>query len=227
MSFRRPRLIVLIATVLFVALTVRLGFWQLGRGLHKAELAELRAAQALKPVAPWQGELGETAWQRRFSVRGVWRPEGQIFLDNRVRAGQAGFHVLAPLQLADGRWLLVNRGWLLKRPGVVPQAPLPAGEQVLTVRFEPPAQHYVELAGDTAAGAVWQNLDWTRYRARTQAPLVAALAWQLDGADPLARDWPAPGLGIEKHYAYAGQWFLFAALAAFLFIFLHWKRRSE
>lgn len=226
MPLRRPRLLIIIATLLFVALTVRLGYWQLGRGQHKQALAERQQAMDQLALLPWRGELGEAAWQRRYQVEGVWLASGQIFLDNRIHKGRAGFHVLAPLQLADGRLLLVNRGWLPKVPGVQPQAPLPAGPVVLQIRLQPPQQQYVELAADQAGGVVWQNLDWARYRKLVPASVVPALAQQLGESDTLARDWPAVDFGVEKHYAYAGQWFLFAALAVVLFFILHWKRRN-
>lgn len=225
MPLRKPRLLIVIVTVLFVALTVRLGFWQLDRGQQKAARGERLAAMDKLAPSAWQGETGDTAWQRRYWVSGRWQPAGQIFLDNRLEAGRAGFHVLAPLQLADGRLLLVNRGWLVKQQGSPPAAPLPQGEVKLLVRLQPPEQHFLALSSEQQSGAVWQNLDWDRYRQLTHAPLVAALAYQLEGTDTLSRRWPAPDLGVEKHYAYAGQWFLFATLAVALFFILHWKRR--
>lgn len=224
---RRPSWIVLLATALFVVLTVRLGYWQLGRGQHKAAQAAQLAERERLAVEDWRGELGEPYWQRRFRVQGVWQPQGQIYLDNRVHQRQAGFHVLTPLQLADGRWLLVNRGWLPKQPGQLPHAAPPTGPVQLLVRLQAPQQHYVELSRQADAGPVWQNLDWVRYQRQFPVVQVAALALQLDGQDALKRDWPAPDLGVEKHYSYAGQWFLFAALAVALLIILHWKRRPS
>lgn len=224
---RRPRWLILLATVLFVALTLRLGYWQLGRAQQKAALAAQLAERDRVEVQDWQGELGEAYWQRRFRFRGEWQPSGQLFLDNRVLHGRAGFYVLTPLRLADGRWLLVNRGWLPKQAGVLPIAPPPAGPVTLTARLQSPLQRYIELAKGREAGPVWQNLDWPRYRQRYPVQLVDALAYQLDPDASLRRDWPAPDFGIEKHYGYAGQWFLFAALALVLFIILHWKRRPS
>jgi surfeit locus 1 family protein len=36
--------------------------------------------------------------------------------------------------------------------------------------------------------------------------------------DGLARRWPAPALGIHKHYGYAFQWFALCALMAILHV---------
>ncbi|QDQ27486.1 SURF1 family protein [Chitinimonas arctica] len=226
MPLRRPRLLILLVTVLFVALTLRLGLWQLGKAQHKRAQAERMASLDKQAPLPWQGELGPTVWLQSFKVSGQWRPQGQIYLDNRIEQGRAGFHVLAPLELADGRWLLVNRGWLPKTVGQQPEVPLPLGRVELTVRMNNPTQRYLELAKTTDAGPVWQNLDWPRYRKLAGAPVVDVLAFQLDGSDKLSRNWPVPDLGADKNFGYAGQWFLFAALAVVLFVILHWKRRD-
>jgi len=227
MHLAKPRPLILIATLLFVALTVRLGFWQLGRGQYKAQLAAAYAQADARPVQPWHGELGDAAWYKQFTVRGHWQPEGAILLDNRILDGKAGFNVLAPLRLDDGKLLLVNRGWLAKGVEAPHPPPLPDAEVTMTIRLTPPTQHYVQLASDTGSSAIWQNLDWARYRALVKTEPVPALALALSAADGLRQDWPPPDLGIEKHYAYAGQWFLFAGLAIFFFIRFHWRRSPK
>lgn len=224
MYLAKPRPLILIATLLFVALTVRLGFWQLGRGQYKARLAAAYTAADVRPPQAWQGELGDAAWYKRFTVHGHWLPEGAILLDNRTLDGKAGFHALAPLRLDDGKLLLVNRGWLPKGAATPSPPPLPGTEAVITIRLTPPTQHYVQLASDAGSSRIWQNLDWTRYKALVKAEPVPALGLSLSADDGLRQDWPPPDLGIEKHYAYAGQWFLFAGLAIFFFIRFHWRR---
>lgn len=211
--------------MLFVALTVRLGFWQLGRGHDKAQLAAAYAAADTLAPQVWRGEVGDTVWYKRFTVTGHWLSQGAILLDNRVLDGKAGLHALAPLRLSDGKLLLINRGWLPKDAATPTSPPLPEGVVTVTIRLTPPAQHYVQLAQDTGDGKIWQNLDWARYRALVKSELVPTLALSLSPADGLRQDWPPPDLGIEKHYAYAGQWFLFASLAIFFFIRFHWRRR--
>ncbi|MFC4159486.1 SURF1 family protein [Chitinimonas lacunae] len=225
MPFQRPRLIPCLLTLLLVAVTLRLGWWQLERGRSKAAAQQQRDARLALPPQPWRGELGELAWDRRFVVTGRWQPEGAILLANRVQRGRPGFHALAPLRLDDGRLLLVNRGWLLwsAQP---PAQSLPTAPVRLTVRLTAPEQRYIELGPDTA-GPVWQNLDWRRYGELVRTTPVAALAYQLDGHDSLVREWPEPGSGVDKHYSYAGQWFLFAGLAIVLFGVMHWKRKPN
>lgn len=226
MLFHRPRWYLVVVTLLFVAVTVRLGFWQLSRGEAKTALANQMRERSAFTAVDWRGEVGESVWLRRFIVRGYWHQSAQIFLDNKVLNGRVGYYVLAPLVLENKQALLVFLGWMPKVNGVTPSFALPTQRVTLNVRLMPTAQHYVQLSADTMPDRVWQNLDWLQYSKMVGKSLVPALAYQIDGQDGLLRDWPAPDTGAEKNYAYAGQWFLFAGLAVVLFFTLHWKRRT-
>ena len=55
-----------------------------------------------------------------------------MLIRNRSYQGQPGFHVVTPLKLADGRALLVNRGWIpLTEDGSTPTPPAPPSGQVV------------------------------------------------------------------------------------------------
>lgn len=73
-----------------------------------------------------------------------------------------------------------------------------------------------------AAGSspIRQNLDLEAFRQQTGLPLRTELSVQEIGSasQGLQRDWPAPALGIDRHYGYAFQWFGLAALVAFLYV---------
>jgi surfeit locus 1 family protein len=210
-----------------MALTIKLGLWQLQRGQAQSAQDAAQAQADKVGVADWQGEVGPAAWERKVMINGEWDAANQVLLDNRIHNEQAGYYVLTPLLLDDGRVIAVMRGWVARGTNGSPGVPLPTGHVRVVVRLAAPDQHYVELSSNTVAGNVWQNLDWSRYRAMVKKPLVAALAYQLDGNDSLVRDWPQGGVSAERHFMYAGQWFLFAALAGALFIILHWKRKPS
>jgi surfeit locus 1 family protein len=53
---------------------------------------------------------------------------------------------------------------------------------------------------------------------------TASLAGPPSGSDNLVRNWPAPDFGIEKHRIYMMQWYLFAATAAGLWLFLNLRK---
>jgi surfeit locus 1 family protein len=221
MSGQRLHPIIVIVLIAFVALTSALGIWQLGRAEQRALDAERRAAAAVAPAVPWRGEVGEAVWQRRFVVAGTWLPGSTIFLDNRPYKARPGYWVVSVLQLHDGRSLPVIRGWMPKRWGVQPEILTPSGPQTLEVRLLPPRMHYVELAGGTVEGAVWQNLDPERLARTVGRPLMPALARLLQAEPGLVVDDVLPETGPARHIAYAVQWFLFALIAIGLFIRFH------
>src|SRR5690606_40022867 len=83
-------------------------------------------------------------------------------------------------------------------------------------------ERFFELAETDARGAVWQNLTIDRFvqhRALQVQPVVVEQT--SDAGDGLVRDWPKPDFGIEKHYSYAAQWFIFCGLIMFLFGYFH------
>lgn len=68
--------------------------------------------------------------------------------------------------------------------------------------------------------AIRQNLELAAFRAETKLPLRTDVTLQQTGpaSEGLQRDWPAPALGVEKHYGYAFQWFGLAALVVILYV---------
>ncbi len=117
MSPRTRQIVVLIAALAGVAITARLGVWQLSRAAEKEALqASLLARGAEPPLAP--ADLATTSadaaaqQHRRITLRGRWIGGRTIFLDNRPMDGRAGFYVLTPLALEGGDAVLVQCGWV-------------------------------------------------------------------------------------------------------------------
>jgi surfeit locus 1 family protein len=92
--------------------------------------------------------------------------------------------------------------------------------------------------GALAVGAVGsypirQNLSLQAFRTETRLPLRTDFSLQQTGApsEGLQRDWPAPALGIDKHYGYAFQWFGLSVLVVVLYAWFQliapWRRRRR
>lgn len=228
----RPALLPTAATVAFVALFVAAGVWQHARMEQKLALrAQLDAAARNAPVPlPVTGEW--EAWRfRPVIARGTFDATHQIYIDNRIHDGRVGYDVVAPLKLDDGRMVLVDRGFVAAGPtrSQLPAAPPPAGQVALVGRVNEPAKAYLELASDTVQGPLWQNLDARRFARVTGLdvlPIVVEQTAPVDAADTLARDWPAPDFGAERHLVYMAQWFAFAALAGGLWAYFTWRRKG-
>jgi surfeit locus 1 family protein len=225
--------VVLAAALLGVAVTARLGAWQLDRAAQKTQLqAALDERRALPPLALQElavdAEAAAAQHHRRTTLAGHWVAEATVYLENRQMQGRPGFFVVTPLQLDDGTAVLVQRGWqprdLLDRTRVV-LPPTPAGRVQVGGRIAPPPARLYEFDGQ-ASGPIRQNISLDEFGREWRLLLRPLSLLQLDDAvvatastpDGLLRDWLAPATGVHKHYGYAFQWFALSALILGLYV---------
>jgi surfeit locus 1 family protein len=211
-----------LAVVLGVAAAVALGQWQLGRGAQKRQLQAQYEAQSAQPAIHVGAERLRAADVdlRPVEARGIFEPRYAVFIDNRIHHGVPGYYVMMPLHIEHSAlYVLVNRGWIA-RPAYRTELPaVRTPTDAVTIRGVAmvPSGRAFELSSDVYEGSIWQNLTIERYRKRIGIdiqPFVLRQGNALD--DGLVRAWDPPDFGIEKHYAYAFQWF---ALGVTLLIF--------
>lgn len=218
-----------LAAAVAIAVFVAAGNWQRGRMQQKEAWGEqLDAAQAA-PAAPFPGMVADwSAWRfRSVEARGTFDAARQFLVDNKVHRGRAGYHVVTPLRLADGGAVLVDRGWIAAGATrlAVPAVPVPEGEVVVRGRLNVPPG-YVELERHAPERGVWQNLDPARFAQATGLAVPPVVIEAIAGAgEGLARDWPRPDSGANKHRMYMLQWYAFAALVAGLWAWFAWRGR--
>lgn len=113
MTFR-PFLWLTVVTLPALLVLVGLGTWQLGRLQWKNNLIDsFEARVAAPPVAVPAGEAAIDPIEfRQLDLTGRFLHDKEIFLTGRTYEGNAGFHVVTPFELADGRLILINRGWV-------------------------------------------------------------------------------------------------------------------
>ncbi len=99
-------------TVVLCLLFLSLGRWQWGRAEQKRELWAQFDRGSGDVVSLGTRGMAELPRYARVRVEGRWEPRRQFLLDNRTHDGRAGYEVLTPLWLDDGRVVLVNRGWV-------------------------------------------------------------------------------------------------------------------
>ena len=123
MNTEAPRwraVLVLVAALGTVALTARLGFWQLSRAAQKEAMQlalDERSGLPLLSAADLasQPAQAEAQHHRKVFLRGRWLAEKTVYLDNRAMNGRAGFIVVTPLLLDAGAGaVVVQRGWLAR-----------------------------------------------------------------------------------------------------------------
>ena len=231
---RRPKWIALTITVvvLMVAM-VNLGLWQLRRlDDRKATNALIRAAGAT-PAAPLDdvipktatfASVGDAQW-RNVTAAGTYDVAREVLVANRSFNGLPGYHVLTPLQLADGRGVLVNRGWIpiaQKVGATVVVPPPPTGALTITGRVRTTQTRGVIGPRDATAGTltVLARADVARVATQVPYPLVPAYLELTDpaggaaAADAVPRLVPLQDLTEGPHLSYAVQWLIFTLCAA-------------
>ena len=223
-----PALLILIV----VAVTVRLGFWQRDRAHQKetlqAHITQFENAPA-EPISSAPLALKDIEFHR-VRARGSFVADKVVYLDNRPYNDQPGFYVVMPFKLADGGYVLVNRGWLPRNINdrtVIEPYVTPPGQIEIEGIARADATRAFELGqgGSAPHQSIRQNLDVGAYAAETGLPLQPFVIQQLsDDGDKLVRDWPAPDTDVERNYGYMLQWWGMA-IAAVAFG-LHAARRA-
>lgn len=224
-----PRLLPTLAAAALIAATLWLGRWQTHRAQEKETRQALFEARLRETPVQLTGSVpsAEPLLYRRVRASGEWIPEGQIYIDNQVRDGRAGFFVVTPLRLAPGGdAVLVNRGWIARssdypRP---PAAAVPRGVVDVTGLATVPPRRVLELSGDTIAGDVWQNLSLERYRDARRINVLPVVVLADAAGVGLVPVREQPDAGVAKHREYALTWFSLAVTALALWIGLNLRK---
>lgn len=218
------------AAASFIALTVWLGNWQAGRAEEKRVRQALFEARMAEPPLRVTGSVAspEPLMYRRLEASGRWMPERQFFVDNRIREGRAGFHVITPLRIGGSDAVaLVNRGWIARsadypRP---PAVQVPEGEaRVGGIAVRPP-ERFLELAPEAGRGQVVQNLSIERFRERSGLDALPVVILADEPAAGLSPVREKPDAGIDKHREYMLTWYSLAITAFIMWIALNVHRR--
>ena len=235
-SLITSRIVATLSALLVVLVGCGAGVWQFNRADQKISLGESLAAKLQLPVLNANADslTLDQATERRIVARGRFIQNEAIWLDNRPRpipeggagsAGQSGFYLMMPLKLVGQESVLwVNRGWAPRNnDNRIELPPVKTPDDELTIEgvaFPHPGRVY-ELGqkGDTKAiPRIEQNFDLAleaQSHGWKQLPFIVRES-NADKNDGLVRNWPSPTNGVDRHYAYAFQWFALA-LAGFLF----------
>ena len=204
------------------ALFVRLGFWQWHRGVERQAQGERFARGADQLLDVGERALSEVPLFQRVRVSGTLDGAHQFLLDNRTWQGRAGYEVLTPLTRGSAPALLVDRGWM-PFPGTRAQLPdvslhAPAAVTLTGRVADLPSPGLASGRAAPEPAAPWPKVTSFPDIAQLASALGAPLSSRILLLDPQApfgyvRAWQAAGLSPLRHFAYAIQWWSFAALA--------------
>ena len=213
-----------------LALLVSLGQWQGRRAEEKRVLQATLEARAKEQPLDLTGPVADAASLlfRRVRARGEFLADRQLFIDNRIHEGRAGFEVVTPLRIAGAREVvLVDRGWIARDASIYPRhpaGPVPAGEVAVSGIAAQPPRRVLELSADTVQGDTWQNLNIDRVAVQTGLALLPIVVLADPPGEGLAGAHERPDTGIEKHLEYQLTWYALAATTLVLWLVLNTRR---
>ncbi|MFE0091022.1 SURF1 family protein [Streptomyces sp. NPDC059016] len=222
----RQWVILTLVSLVLIPVMVELGYWQLHRHERRVAQNELIADNlAARPVPVTEltspgHTVPRTDYWRHATATGTYDTAHEVVVRRRTDNDErVGVHVLTPLVLADGRAVLVNRGWV---PAAADQTaypavpPAPKGQVTVTGRL---------MADETTDASGIKDLSGLPPR---QIMLIDSEQQAKSLGRPvlggyLQQTAPEPAGGtpeliaepdhdsIGAHMAYAVQWWLFAA----------------
>ena len=219
----------LAAFVVAIGVTfVNLGQWQLDRLDQRRDRNELVVEHESAAIADFDDvftrPIEEDDQWLRVRVTGTYDAAHQLQVRYRSFDGATGWEIVTPLTTADGRTVLVNRGFRER----------PASEDFPKVLPEPPAGEVTVVGyvrrNEQGSGTSMRPTEGT-VRLINAVELSAWLGRPLaDGYIGLIESDPAqsgefrpvtpPPITEGPHLSYALQWFAFAAIAGFGFFIL-------
>ena len=104
-------------TIPALLVPVGLGTWQLQRMQWKTEIIDtFEARMSDKAIDPPVKVDDIEKWRfKRVILMGKFLHQQEFTITGKTFEGTAGFHLITPLQSADGRITLINRGWIPER----------------------------------------------------------------------------------------------------------------
>lgn len=231
----QPRWLVAHAIILAVLVTFpQLGLWQLDRYSEEQDRQE-RLTERLEqdPVALDAALTVDDPEFTPVTVSGKYVADETVHHRNRAYEGRNGFDVLTPLDLGDGRLVLVRRGWVppTTTTGTEPRpAPPPEGTVTVTGWLERSGEQpgFGPTDPDEGDLDIVFNADVARLDQQIDGDLVPMLL-HLSTQDPpqpkeLPLPQPAPEFDARSNLSYAVQWFAFTAIAAIGYGIVLWRR---
>ncbi|WP_433888663.1 SURF1 family cytochrome oxidase biogenesis protein [Streptomyces sp. CA-111067] len=240
--------------LVMIPVMIRLGFWQLHR--HEHRVANNRIIATALKAAPVPVEsvthpgavLPHSDLYRSVSATGRFDTAHEVVARHRTAGNdgsdddsgggeEIGYHVITPLVLADGRAVLVNRGWIPAGddPTAFPKiTPPPSGEVTVTGRLRPdettsetgihnrkglPDRQVMLISSTTEAADMPEKLLSGYMELVSTTPKPGPHQPNLIGAPDHS--------SIGPHMAYAIQWWLFSAMVPVGWVVLLRRERAE
>ena len=206
-----------VLVVALVALMLTLANWQWDR--HQQRVAFNKAliervdtpTQSLEQILSDYPIASDAEW-RSVVVTGQYLLDHDFQIVNVSQGGRPGFDPVTPLQLSDGRLILVNRGFI-PLGATVRQAP--TGPVTLQGRLRASSSKRLGAISDASSGVLTevQRIDIARLQEQMPSPLVNVYL-EMQSSSPVDDETLSriaePTFSNGSHLGYVGQWILFS-----------------
>src|SRR5215469_1083868 len=232
----QPRLVPTLFTVPAVLILIALGVWQVQR-LHWKEglIAQRDAAVAAPPIAPPQSfDAARSLEFHHIVAEGVFRNDKELYLAASSDSGEAGYQVVTPLVMSDGRTMFVNRGFVpseLKDPSKRAAGELTGTQRVVgLLRLPSQTKPSFFLPDNRPDLNLWF---WVDLPAMAKAAGVSDPVPFYVDADktPNPGGWPKGGITRldlpNDHLQYAITWFSLAVALIVIYVLYHRRDASS
>jgi cytochrome oxidase assembly protein ShyY1 len=210
-----------LAVVLLAVVCVELGRWQLHRleerkARNEVTRSNLAAAPApIDQILGPQGLIGDQHAWRTAVVTGRYDASKQIILKYRNIADRPGFEIVTPLVQADGKAVLVDRGFLPRQSSELMPLHVPAvptGEVTVTGRLQRSGSTNGGVPDDGTARLI-NGPDFAKVLGLNLYDGYLTISRQQPANDASFLSFPGPEIDDGPHFFYALQWFFFALMA--------------
>lgn len=205
-----------VPSVIFLVMLVALlglGTWQVKR-LHWKEnlIALVNQRINAAPLDVAAINFDKTSEYQPAKAVGVFQNEHEFFLATVSLEGEGGYHVLAPLKLKNGKYLLVDRGWIPYHKKDKQDYARPKDKVTVTGILREPHQHWVQAENQPSQNQ-WYSIDLMAMAAAAKVP--GFLPYYLEAnARPNPGGYPMGGQTrvtfINNHLVYAITWYALA-----------------
>jgi surfeit locus 1 family protein len=149
----RPALWMTVAVIPALAMLIYLGTWQVMRMQWKDALIADFTHRVTSQAVPAPEREADINRYQRLMLNGIWMHHAEVQLTGRTFEGTAGYHVITPFRLDDGRIILLNRGWVgqeYRKPETRPSTLVTGSVEVMAILRLPIKKGYFVPQNDPA-----------------------------------------------------------------------------
>ena len=249
-----PKLIPTLLALVCIPVLIALGLWQLDRADEK-RVIDKGVSDAITKTALTLNDVDVKSINneiyRSTLIKGYFDTSHQFLLDNRTNQGKPGYHVISPFLFEHNSSdnssrlaVLINRGWIAYKgtrdniidislekemmsiSGAIKHIPRSIVLKDRDVDNSSPSLIFKTEQKQLDGIKLIQSIELERLEKDLNYLLLPVIV-ELDKTDEngFIREWQPYYGSIDKHNAYALQWFAMASILLFLFFKLNIRKR--